>query len=113
MLCSSVILKKYKKIQKLNKREKEVMFLLFLSLPCISWLFSSLVVSSDDFPAQLGAAPSLPFLGGARRCRAAGRAGAPGLGLRVTPSRLGPGVQRRLVKGAGWLKIGVNRGCRE
>lgn len=54
MLCSSVILKKYKKIQKLNKREKEVMFLYFPSLPCIPGLVSSLIVSSDDFPSQPG-----------------------------------------------------------
>lgn len=70
MLCSSVILKKTtKKIQKLNIREKEVMFLHFPSLPCILWLVSSLSISSDDFPAHrenVGqATPSLTFLGGA------------------------------------------------
>lgn len=96
MLCSSVILKKYKKIQKLNKREKDVMFLHFPSLPCIAWLVSSLVMPYDDLPAQLGnvgrAAPSLPFLGMARWCRAASRAGASGLGLRVPgrPYQTGP-----------------------
>lgn len=61
--------KKYKKIQKLNKREKEVMFLHFPSLPCILWLVSSLIMSSDDFQAHRGnvgqATPSLTFLGGA------------------------------------------------
>lgn len=46
--------KKYKKIQKLNKREKEVMFLHFPSLPCILWIVSSLIMSSDDFPAYKG-----------------------------------------------------------
>lgn len=79
--------KKYKKIQKLNKREKEVMFLHFPSLPCIPWLVSSLIMSCDDFPAHPGdtgqAAPSLTFLGEASWCRAASRAGASGSRLRV------------------------------
>lgn len=79
MLCSSVILKKYKKIQKLNKREKEVMFLHFPPLPCTPWPVPSLIVSRDDFPAQLEdtdqAAPALTSLAGARWCRAASRAG--------------------------------------
>lgn len=44
-------------------------------------------MSSGDFPAHRAnvsqATPSLTFLGGARRSRAASRAGASGLGLRV------------------------------
>lgn len=88
--------KKYKKIQKLNIREKEVMFLHFPSLPCMLWLVSSLIISSDDFPAHRGkvgqATPSLTFLGGARWSRAASGTGAGGLGLRVLchPKRSDP-----------------------
>lgn len=87
MLCSSVILKKYKKIQKLNIREKEVMFLHSPSLPCILWLVSSLIMSSDDFPAHRRnvdqGTPSLTFLGGTSWSRAASGSEASGLGLRV------------------------------
>lgn len=71
------------------------MVLHFPSLPCIPWLLSSLIVSSDDFPAHPGdagqAAPCFTFLGRARWCRAASRAGTSGLGLRVLghPSQAG------------------------
>lgn len=88
--------KKYKKIQKLNKREKEVMFLHFPSLPCILWIVSALIRSSDDFPAYKGnvgqATPSLTFLGGGGWYRTASGAGASGLGLRVLchPKQSGP-----------------------
>lgn len=119
MLCSSVILKKkYKKIQKLNIREKEAMFLHFPSLPCIFWLIFSLIMSSDDFPAHRGnvgqGTPSFTFLGGARWSRAASRAEASGLGLRVLchpkqsdPFSVMPGYEEN------WLEIDVRWGCQE